>query len=454
MSNAERQPITLGGLRFCVFHAPYSADDLNRNYGVEEKANNGQFKENWDNNRSLAFNNSVTRLLHGDEHEINLTGVVFPTKFDCNGINLSTTSFNDCRFSGGNVNFGNAVFNGLSTSFDNAQFFWGAYFNGCRFSHSASFNASYFHHGASFRASQFEGSTTFKGSEFLGHCTFEDAMFSTFMDFTDAKFRKLADFGVTIHKSEPATAFGSVTFRRAQFEETTNFANRHFLDRIDFFDSIFGSAPEFHGCTLHQDTTFPPIENFKDTSSATAERAYRTLRLAMKQQEAHEEEAIFWALEQRSKRSKLNLNRPKDWFPLLLSWGYDLVSEYGLNATRPLGWLICWLLLYGLLVYDNLNEKAACWKSHVHAEQWLANPGKTFLREIWGSCEQIISFSIAQSARPFFIWGDYGGTDITTALGASAFEFWVKVAATFDSAVSLTLVALFILAVRRRFRMQ
>ncbi len=181
---------------------------------------------------------------------------------------------------------------------------------------------------------------------------------------------------------------------------------------------------------------------FKDTKSDRAAHAYRTLRLSMKQQEAHEEEAMFWALEQKSKRSSLGLSEPKNCLPWALSWSYDLLSEYGLNATRPLGWLMCWIAFFALFIYDEIDEKLVCGETLGLTDHWLITPGKTLVPKIWESCEKAFGFSVAQSARPFFIWGD------------NSISVPTKLLATLDSAISLTLVALFILAVRRRFRMQ
>lgn len=371
--------------------------------------------------------------------------------------------FEDARFSGGEASFGKSEFSGGYAEFGDADFSGGrANFRDAQFSGGyACFEDAKFSNGeAVFEGAQFSGGFAYFDSvRFLGgQINFNAAQFTGGQaDFRNAEFHSFTDFGASAfprHETPADNDFRIAIFSEAIFLSDVVFGNRSFLFHADFSSTVFSKAPEFHGCTLHQDTLFPPIENFKDTEEWHAAHAYRTLRLAMKQQEAHEEEAMFWALEQRSKRNNLDLTKPQNWLPWGLSWSYDLLSEYGLNSARPLGWLVCWLLLYGLLVYDNLNATTACWKDHIHAGQWLTVPGNTLVPEIWSSCEKIVSFSIAQSARPFFIWGDYEGKDITTALGESAFTFWIKVAATFDSAVSLTLVALFILAVRRRFRMQ
>jgi hypothetical protein len=69
---------------------------------------------------------------------------------------------------------------------------------------------------------------------------------------------------------------------------------------VDFRGAYFESAPEFHGCTLHQDTLFPKEANFRDRSGAKAALAYRTLKHAIASVHARGEEGKFYALEQKS----------------------------------------------------------------------------------------------------------------------------------------------------------
>lgn len=321
--------------------------------------------------------------------------------------------------------------------FDNAQFqdqtlfvgtkFWDrVWFANVEFHNPAHFDDSYFANDAWFRGTTFHSSTNFLKSTFAGEAMFMETNFLQRAVFDKVRFIESAFFD----QSESETrGFSDISFIEATFKNELCFLGRDFNSRTSFQATVFSQAPVFHGCTLHQDTIFPPIENFLDTGGDDAARAYRTLRLAMKQQEAHAEEAMFWALEQRSKR-----NEDSNWFPWALSWGYDLVSEYGLNAAYPLGWLAVWVV-YSTLIYGCISGTIEKLSSMDH---WLG----------------ALTFSIAQMARPFFIWGDYDNSNIKAALGSDEFTFLIKILATVDSLVSLTLIALFILAVRRRFRMQ
>lgn len=397
------------------------------------------------------------------------------------------TQFTGTKFHGGNKSFKKARFSGVGVFFDDANFsggiidfseikclsevtsFTNTYFScantkfaDARFENGGvSFSKSHFGGAVDFQRTRFEVPTvTFQSAVFAERSTvdFSSTIFSgQLADFTDAAFREStvlftsAEFGVdqievqtrTPKDSEAKSrsAFGIVKFDRAKFAGHANFANRPFYNSSLFADAVFDKAPEFHGSALHQDTTFPSIENFNDTKSDGAAHAYRTLRLAMKQQEAHEEEAWFWALEQRSKRNSLKCNPMKNWknafnwLPWMLSGFYALLSNYGLSINRPLAALTGWLLGATPISYFCLR----------------GNVDKLFGSITYGD---LLGFSLAQSLRPFFIWGDYEGAGIKSVLGADVDVLSVKLFATADSLISLVLIALLILAVRRRFRMQ
>lgn len=390
---------SVGGYTFCPFHLPYSEADLIEKYGPSNGDNPRGYKEFWSEAEARAFHQNVSaRIVNpqkSHQSKRDLAGTVFPKTFRLSREQHPATSFEDCHFAQG-VDFHKAKFADNVAQFKNAKF--------------SGSNANFF----DLRVDG--GSLHFEGAQFIR----VDANFGT--------------SGILKGADTNTYAIRVADFEGATFSGKAKFINRRFCNRTNFKNVTFEKAPLFHGSELHQDTTFPPIENFKDTKSNGAAHAYRTLRLAMKQQEAHEEEAMFWALEQRSKRNNLDLKQPKNWLPWSLSWAYDLLSNYGLNAGLPARWLGGWII-YSAVIYACV---AGSLEKLTRLDHWLGAFG----------------FSIAQMARPFFIWGDYDGADIKAALGSDVFSFLIKMLATVDSIVSLTLIALFILAVRRRFRMQ
>lgn len=420
---------------------------------------------------STDFSNTIFK-----NGQANFSGATFTShtrftnaKFDAHGASFANTKFR------GYLNFDHADFEGGGTIFSNADFlmdiahfshtrFTGSFtdfsdvhfqcteifFTGCTFGDNVSFQRAHFNcHTTHFSKAKFSanshidfGSTLFSGkladfsdAHFNGAAVlFSSSNFS--VDQVNFQTRKFQD-----SEQESLLSFGTIKFDGARFSGFSNFTNRPFLNESLFVDADFRKAPKFHGCTLHQNTTFPPIENFKDTKSDGAAHSYRTLRLAMKQQEAHDEEAMFWALEQRSKRNSMECNPLNNWknlfnwIPWLLSAVYALLSNYGLSINRPLIALTGWLYGATPVLYFCLR----------------ATVDKLCGSTTYGD---LLGFSLSQSLRPFFIWGDYDGSGIKSILGRNVDVLSVKLFATADSLISLVLIALLILAVRRRFRMQ
>jgi len=333
--------VEIGDLTFCPYHLPYSAETLKADYGADVAKDNPDLKENWPDERVGKFNAEIAKLFTATPQPsgiCNLTGVVFPENIKLGLTVFPNTKFFDARFHSTEIIFDRKQFSGpTQTDFSFAKFcgdrtqFEGfnfdgeiVSFQGAQFNGSTNFESAIFNNGpALFSNTEFSGDVSFRNARFLGgSIEFEHAQFMS----RDG----LVDF--SIQNPDPSTKehqldVSGANFKSVRFSGPTDFSNRVFTGETDFGNGKFGQAPKFHGCTLHQDTTFPKIEGFQDTRSKGADHAYRTLRHFMKQQEGHEEEAMFWALELRSKRNTLDRKHPKNWLPWALSWGYDLVSE-------------------------------------------------------------------------------------------------------------------------------
>lgn len=98
--------------------------------------------------------------------------------------------------------------------------------------------------------------------------------------------------------------------------------------------------PKFHGCELHQDTSFEGAEFPKPTGSEEAARAFRTLKLAFSKQQAIREEQRFFKLEMEEETLReTGLKRQ-------LFVTYKYFSDYGFSITRPFTLLIFFPALY------------------------------------------------------------------------------------------------------------
>jgi hypothetical protein len=219
-------------------------------------------------------------------------------------------------------------------------------------------------------------------------------------------------------------------FSRARFDGPAVFSNRRFTDTTSFADVTFHSAPEFHNAVLHQGTDFTGAV-FKDRSGGAAP-AYRTLKLAMEQVRARDEEGMFYALEMESRRRRKDTPKAVKLFSLL----YEAGSDYGRSLARPLvllgGVTLLFYFLYAALGTDGRE----------------AYPGAP------------LRFVLEQIVRPFALLT----ADYARAAGTSDYAGWVRALldgapfaaralAAIQSLASLGLIALFLLALRRRFRM-
>lgn len=209
----------------------------------------------------------------------------------------------------------------------------------------------------------FHGYADFYGVEFMGDTHFNEAQFNEEVNFDKAAFSREALFSDCKFK------------REASFQQTT------FLRRVDFANAHFNRAPIFHDTKLPQGSSFNGA-TFKKAGRELSQKdiyheiiAFRTLRQIAASYRGQQDEAMFFALEQRYYRKVclalrlvwqkesaktcqqgqqglkdlLMLDtwrhwkywsiccKPIDWFMSLV---YDFVSEYGSNPSQPVVWVV------------------------------------------------------------------------------------------------------------------
>ncbi len=193
-----------------------------------------------------------------------------------------------------------------------------------------------------------------------------------------------------------------------------------------FRETTFYNAPEFHNAVLHQNTDFTSAK-FLDTKSDGASRAYRTLKLAMGNVRARDEEAMFYALEQKSLRHQSETS----WSVKTMSWFYEMLSDYGRRFTLPVLWLLV-VLVFFTAEYSIL--------ANAHTPPDLGDSAL---------------FALDQMVRPFKALSfDYIKIDkeIIKKLFRE-YPIAVRLLATLQTIATIGLVTLFVLAVRRRFKL-
>lgn len=417
-----------------------------------------QWKVDWQEERIAEFNKVFFKYF--DQYENTLTeaisfnGVVFPGDLDLSNRRFSKgLSFSHCHFMRGlrleksTLNsiqiFQSNIDSGLS--FDNSKagslVVSGSKLGGpltvtaarvgfldfvscsvglCTFENS-SFDI------AQFVGCIFRTEIDFRGITVAGITTFRDAKFSGPMCISGAAFSSDVDISSRIPDSEmPAfDATGS------KFRGQVNFVNRAFTDSTSFARCLFAKAPLFYGGKLHQDTNFHGAV-FSDTSFEAA-RAYRTLKLAMEGVRARAEEGRFYSYEQRCLRRNPDLNK----FIKLISWAYEVSSDYGMDVIKPLEWLIYTFLAF-FAIYVGISFSVQPY--YVDAA--------TRVRDI-------VNYTMVQVVRPFSVWNyDNGSDSVLSRLfkyEGSASEI-VRVLSSIQSLLTLTLLALLILALRWRFK--
>ena len=224
----------------------------------------------------------------------------------------------------------------------------------------------------------------------------------------------------------------SVSFENATFNDRAIFTNRKFTQPADFSGGHFKLAPEFYGCLLHQGTTFLG-RKFLDRGKENvhAVMAYQTLKLAMESVRDRTNEAMFFAYEQEAMR------KTKQAPPLvrLLSFLYAISSRYGQSIGLPLIWLGITTFI-AFLVYAYLQHGVGItdW-SHLLSEANLRKSDA--LKKLW----DILRASLEPIFKPLRI---LNSEDLS-------YRPRVQILMLLQSLLSLTWVALFLLAVRRRF---
>ena len=325
--------------------------------------------------------------------------------------------FNGATF-GGEARFSGATFGGAASFDDRTTFICDALFNGVKFGGEALFNRAEFSGEARFSGATFGGEARFSGAKFSGDAKFDGATFGGDAAFPGATFRAVADFSAREPGDNDQNKFLPMNFECTKFTGLARFTNRRFLDTTNFRHAEFRrNAPQFHHCELHQDTDFTGAI-FCDRS-AQATRAYRTLKLAMEETRARNDQATFFALEQECLQNDLNT----PWNVRLVSRLYFATANYGQSLLRPLAWFFVVLVIF-FAVYWILFTLAVA--SGVLFPDFLL----------------VVRFTLRQVFRPFY------------ALGADTVPLGRAFFGAIHSLLNFVFLTLFVLAVRRRFIMR
>ena len=413
--------ITFAGQTWCPFHLPME---------VEGEASE---KAAWrdDEQKIKKFNEDIFAFVRDAKQRgemADLAGTVFPGTISLESFSgendaLPPVLFLEASF-GGNAWFAGASFGG-NAWFAGASFGSIAMFDGASFDGVAVFERASFGVGAWFQRASFGGHASFADASFDGHALFQGARFGDAAIFVHASFAGPADFsGSASHEAE---AGGQDSFFRASFENATfgrraRFSNRRFLDTTSFRKTVFEFAPEFHNCVLHQDTDFAgaDFQDHTDRGGVDAARAYRTLKLAMEQLRNRDEQARFFRHEQRARRLRPDTPRALK----AISWLYEKTADYGESPVRPLLWLLAAFLVFSGLYFLAQGGPGAGASWH------------------WPELGATLRFALQQVFLPFRVF-----------IAEPPVPLLLGLLGALHSLLNLGLLALFVIALRRKFRL-
>jgi hypothetical protein len=370
------------------------------------------------------------------------------------------SSFDGVEFAR-NVSFDFAQFC-LDTSFEKAQFLGNASFQKAEFLRRTFFRNAVFRYFSWFMKAKFMDDISFEKAKFHGTTFFEAAKFSEIVKFGEVEFFDGADFAYTTYEG-PYNSFentrfgGSAHFHAIRVERAFDLEGARFGVVPDFIQAHFSEAPRLDNLTIAALGRSLGIgwvwKNLKCgrvrsiiqliTRGAPLLRAadvtahYRALRRLAVQSLDHNNERTFLKGEIRARRFRHDrLGDAAFWLGL----GFEVLSDVGGSIARPAYCGAISIILFALLYY------------------YLAFPGtcgggaiETFFKALYLSLKNavlIVSWD-----------GDAGINKVASCLmeaKEASFEmaFALGITQIFQKICSITLLFLFALAVRNRFKIK
>lgn len=371
--------------------------------------------------------------------------------------------------------------------FSTAEFMGNAKFRGATFKRDADFSSAIFNHDAEFQETVFKRDVSFKGTEFTRKAAFHGSHFLRTVDFTRAKFLSEVHFHETIFgdgrqfKSlKPSPVFAGASFERPEkafFYKT--FLGRALFNNCDISSVEFSSVdwrPRVscgnERCMVFDEAVGDKFRN-KDAygecgfagelagpkGNSIVGELYQKLK---KNYDGHTEYRVagdfhYGEMEMRRKEC-LHKNKAFGWLQYnfgVLTW-YKYISAYGESYLRP-----GVLLTLALVVFTFLYPLVGLHRDASRA----GTPGAVSVCSAGLPSENMTYWS------PFQCAGDNGSASLAigdllldsglTSLEVAAFQKSLlyepsdrrgRLVAITETAITSSLIALFLLAVRRQFK--
>ncbi len=375
-----------------------------------------------------------------------------PRDFD-RGLDLAHLTHNT------RVAFSDARFEGWA-SFRMAWFFDGASFDGARFARGASFENARFDLFADFHGVKFMAKSGFSESDFdekrlamtaerFEHwAVFKGATFSWRVDFRNARFG------------------GWCSFERSVFHNRAYFSNCVWREGAYFDNARFHQPPRFYDAKLHsntsfQDADFGPAQAWSLCSKRNQKqrdesiRSWQRLKEEMNRLQRHQDEHEHFAREMAVKKQSLKEQQGcSRWWQWAMYKLYEMVSDYGRSALRPLTSMVGFLI-FGMLIFFamSLLSKPVNWTTSEIFARLGTSISITFSSAIPGVSGALEKSGEAQLEHLYCPNAMAGGNQISSCY-ANDIPFWPQLLFFFLQFVNVIFLFLIGLAIRNRFRIR
>lgn len=377
---------------------------------------------------------------------------VFSGDANFNGASFGDSlTFMDSTFKG-DADFAYATFAAL-TSFSRSVFQNDAEFSGATFAGETYFNHVVFERDAlfdfstlqltNFEAAQFHGTTSWRSCQFLDQTLFRGTIFEPTIDGEPSAVFALARF------SKPnEVVFDNVDLSRALFSDSD-------ITQLLFTSSVrWGSRDSKHHPVVFEEVISLDHE-LASRLQSSATRDYGAIARIYQQLKKNYDSALdFWTADQfhfSEMEMKLNAATPNRKFPRSRQWLrrrfglialYKYASDYGNSYWKPSVWLFATLIAFaGLFPLPRIGLKPQNGKQvETYRSAWQISGG--FKPKLWKETRLVAKSAI---------------TSVDVATFQKGAEYcpvypWGRVLSIIETLLTSTLFALFLLAIRRKFK--
>lgn len=214
-----------------------------------------------------------------------------------------------------------------------------------------------------------------------------------------------------------------------------------FFDKLDLHgihvaEKFICRGVRYHVCPNYESMSIPQYIDFdnvifeKTSFTKDAESSFRHMRLELSKKDARDYEGAFYQYEQRCTRKRYPKGVVRSF-----SWLYDQVSAYGTTFYRP----------FKILLFGQVSA------FFIYFGMWLSWNSVSSLTS--RTLEDISIFTAAQLFKPFEIFSySVKSSDLFMIYGKNAHLGYLYLFTPIHTLLSYVIFALFILALRWRFR--